>query len=194
MFKRIKQFYFTGIWSELPFYILETPEKWRLTSVITLIAQIAQIFPMTLYLFLRHLFPKKITYRRTIYFKLVVETAACFMLSFFWNKTISIGSSGNRISIGLYLLSFSISLLGKLIKTVVLNTLKSKAHFCYKEVFRRWYFFRISVSILISNTLCRSILASLYHLQYRVWLCSFRARQTIKFHAKILPKQTMPQQ
>lgn len=98
-----------SVWSELPFYIIESPEGWRLTSVLTVLAQIAQILPMTVFLLLRKLFPKQITYRKSIYFKVVFEVIACTLLGFFWNKTIVF--AGEEISIGLYIISFIMSLL-----------------------------------------------------------------------------------
>lgn len=101
-----------GIWSELPFYIIESPEGWRLTSVLTVLAQIAQVLPMTVFLGLRHYFPDQVTYRKSIYFKLSLEVVACFLLGFFWNEKIQVGEE--KISLGLYILSFTISLLCKL--------------------------------------------------------------------------------
>ena len=82
-----------------------------MTSILTALAQIAQILPMTLFLLMRHYFPKQVTYRKSIYFKLAIDVTACVLLSFFWNKTAII--EDKSMSLGLYILSFTISLLGK---------------------------------------------------------------------------------
>ena len=99
-----------GVLSEIPNMINNLPEKWRLPSHISILTQIAQLVPL-LYLFARWLCPAGLTHQKFIYFLLVVNAVTCYMLSYFWNKTLNINNEER--SVGLYFFSFISALISK---------------------------------------------------------------------------------
>ena len=97
------------MWCELPIMVHELPEGWRLPSVLTVLTQVSQIAPIGFIIF-KWFFPKRVSFVITIYLILGIGALSCLALSFFWNKTAKIGSEDR--SIGLYVLTFSLGLLG----------------------------------------------------------------------------------
>lgn len=79
-------------------------------SILSASTQIAQIAPFT-YLIGRRFAPRIFTYVNVIYVILSIGALSCFLLSFFWNKTAFIFNQ--NYSIGLIVLNFCLSLLGK---------------------------------------------------------------------------------
>lgn len=108
-YQKINFDFIKAIWSELPAFISDLPEHWGITSVLTLLGQIAQLFIVFVFLFLNKMCPNIFSYKRTIYFKLCAVALTMLLLCFYWNKTTHIG--GLNISIGLYIFYFFTSLL-----------------------------------------------------------------------------------
>jgi riboflavin transporter 2 len=104
-----KQNFYVGMWCELPIMVHQLPEGWRLPSILTILTQASQIGPIV-FLVLKWKYPKRISFVVTIYIILSVGALSCLLLVFFWDKTAVIGSE--KRSIGLYILTFSLGLLG----------------------------------------------------------------------------------
>lgn len=102
----------TSIWAQLPLIIFETTESWRLPSILTLLAQLAQLGPMVFFpLLKRCLNAKLLSNKRIIYAKLTVELAALLSLIFYWNKTFYF--LGENRTLFLYTINFVFNLFGK---------------------------------------------------------------------------------
>ncbi len=91
------------------FKVHELPEGWKLASVLSASTQIAQIGPV-FFLVGKKFAPQTFTYVRAIYTILFIGAASCFLLSFFWNATATV--FGKERSLGLYILNFSLAILG----------------------------------------------------------------------------------
>lgn len=101
----------TSIWAQLPLILYETHESWRLPSILTLIAQLAQLFPILVYPLLKLCIPERILKNnRIIFAKFLFELAAIIALIFFWNKTAFF--HGENLSIGLYIINLLFSIFG----------------------------------------------------------------------------------
>lgn len=107
-----------AIWSELPAFISDLPEHWGITSILTLLSQISQLLIVILFYLFHKSYPNLITYKRTIYFKLVAIILTITLLCFYWNYSFKFNDS--KISIGLYIFYFSTSLLDGLSTMVYL--------------------------------------------------------------------------
>ena len=88
----------------------ELPEGWKLPSILSASTQIAQIGPI-LFLVGKRFAPNTFTYERAIYTILFIGATSCFLLSFFWNAKATL--FGIEVSLGLYILNFSLAILGK---------------------------------------------------------------------------------
>ena len=110
---------------ELPIMVHDLPERWRLPSIITLAMQLAQIGPLS-FIILKCYFPKRISYTVTIYIILIVGILSCLLLYFFWNKTVIF--KNEKRSIPLYVLTFSLGLLGNLGDIYALNFSKQNLY------------------------------------------------------------------
>lgn len=103
----------TSVWAQLPLIIYETSESWRLPSILTLLAQLAQCGPMILLPMLKRCLPKEsLTNKRIIFAKLLIELAALLSLIFFWNKTFYF--LGENRTLFLYIINFIFNLFGKI--------------------------------------------------------------------------------
>ena len=100
------------MWCELPIMVHELPEGWRLPSILGAIIQLSQIGSL-LFMIFKCIYPNRVSLVAIIYGLFFIGSLSCFMLIFLWDKSVKIGNS-NR-SIGLYLLTFSLGLLGKLL-------------------------------------------------------------------------------
>ena len=98
-----------GMWCELPIMVHELPEGWRLPSILGAIIQLSQIGSLLFMLF-KCFYPKNVSLVSTSYGLFFIGCISCFLLIFLWNKTVKIGSSER--SVGLYILTFSLGLLG----------------------------------------------------------------------------------
>lgn len=85
-------------------------------SILTVIAQFAQLGPILLYPLLKWAFPRLLTNKRVIYAKLVIEIVSMILLGFFWNKTVNIFNENK--SIGLYIINFLFSFFGNFFFTL----------------------------------------------------------------------------
>jgi hypothetical protein len=72
-----------------------------------------------LFLLGRYVRPNIFTYVRAIYVILCIGSLSCLLLSFFWNSTIKIGD--NEYSVGLYILNFTLAILGYFLEQILLN-------------------------------------------------------------------------
>ncbi len=88
----------------------ELPEGWRLPSILGAIIQLSQIGSL-LFLLFKYFFPKHVSIVAIIYALFFIGSLSCFLLIFLWNKTVQIGSEER--SLGLYMLTFTLGLLGK---------------------------------------------------------------------------------
>lgn len=105
----------TSVWAQLPLIIYETSESWRLPSILTLLAQLAQLGPMIIFPLLKRCLPTKfINNKRVIYTKLIVELAALLSLISYWNKTFYL--FGENRTLYLYFINFIFNLFGKILK------------------------------------------------------------------------------
>lgn len=96
-----------GMWVELPLIVPDIPEGWYLPSYLTIIIQTANIGP--LFITLMHRFrPGLLDERKVIYFIVGLGIVATFLLAFFWNHSVTIGSSPH--SVPLLVLCFLLSL------------------------------------------------------------------------------------
>lgn len=84
----------------------------------------SQIGPI-IFLILKWLFPKRVSFAFVIYIVLGIGALSCFLLSFFWKKTAIIG--GEERSVGLYTLTFTLGLLGNI--KLQINYFKSNVKF-----------------------------------------------------------------
>ncbi|CAF0955343.1 unnamed protein product [Brachionus calyciflorus] len=101
----------TSIWAQLPLIIYETDESWRLPSILTLLAQLAQIVPTIIYPICKFYLPRKILSNKLVIFsKLIVESAAIISLVFFWNRKYFL--FGQNRSIGLYIVNILFNIFG----------------------------------------------------------------------------------
>lgn len=96
-----------GMWVELPLIVHEIPEGWYLTSYLTVLIQMANISPLIITL-LHHFRPGLLSERPVIYCIVALGIIATFLLAFFWNHTVTIGSTLR--SVPLLVLSFLLSL------------------------------------------------------------------------------------
>uniref|UniRef100_A0A8C6SLS6 Riboflavin transporter n=1 Tax=Neogobius melanostomus TaxID=47308 RepID=A0A8C6SLS6_9GOBI len=95
-----------GMWVELPLVVPDIPEGWYLPSYLTVLIQMANIGP--LFITLMHRFrPGTLDERPVIYFIVVLGVIATFLLTFFWNHTVTVG--GSLHSVPLLVLSFLLS-------------------------------------------------------------------------------------
>jgi riboflavin transporter 2 len=101
--------YNIGMFVELPLMVHDLPERWRLPAILTLAMQVAQVGPL-IFIIMKFACPKRISYTITIYATLIIGIVSCFLLFFFWNKVVLI--NGEKRSIPLYVLIFSLGLLG----------------------------------------------------------------------------------
>lgn len=108
----------TAIWSELPAIISDLPEHWGITSILTLLGQIAQLLVVIVFYLCHKFFPYVITYKRSIYFKLIAIILTIFLLCFYWDFTLKLNTT--TISIGLYIFFFGTSMLDGLSTMVYL--------------------------------------------------------------------------
>ena len=76
-----------------------------------------------LFLLGRYFKPNIFTYVRAIYVILCIGSFSCLLLSFFWNSTIKIGD--NEYSVGLYILNFTLAILGYFLEQII-NFIKKK--------------------------------------------------------------------
>ncbi len=90
-------------------FVAELPEGWKIPSIMTLTTQIGQIGPI-IFVGLRWISPKKVTYTRGIYTIFMIGLISCIALAFTWNKTHVIFKE--KRSVYLYIFNFTLSLLG----------------------------------------------------------------------------------
>lgn len=96
-----------GLWVELPIIVQEIPESWSLPSYLTVIIQLANIGPLAFTLG-NKLFPRVVREVPVIYISLLIGTAACTLLVFFWKETSYI--AGAERSTALLVLCFFLSM------------------------------------------------------------------------------------
>jgi hypothetical protein len=97
------------MWCELPILVHELPEGWRLPSILGAIIQLSQIGSL-FFLIYKCFYPNKVSLVGIIYGLFFIGSLSCILLIFLWNKTVKFGD--NDRSIGLYILTFSLGLLG----------------------------------------------------------------------------------
>jgi hypothetical protein len=85
-------------------------EGWRLPSILTVIAQLGQVFPAAIYPLIKYKKPNLFRNRTVIFIKLAIEMCLMVLLLFVWNNYILIANE-NR-SIGLYFINFCFSVFG----------------------------------------------------------------------------------
>lgn len=113
----------TSIWAQLPLIIFETSESWRLPSILTLLAQLAQLGPMVFFPLVKQFLDKKVvTNKRIIYAKLIIELAALLSLIFYWNKTFYF--LGENRTLFLYTINFVFNLFGKITFFIVFQKVR----------------------------------------------------------------------
>ena len=93
----------------MPILTGELNEKWALSSILTVTTQMGQVGPIIF--LLGHFFlPKLFSFANVSFVILGVGSLSCLLLCFFWKSTAFI--LGKERSIGVYILNFTLSLLG----------------------------------------------------------------------------------
>lgn len=96
----------TGFWAELPLLTDSLPEKWNLSSQLTLFIQAANIGPLIYWICRVYKICSEVT---ATHIQMVLGVISCFVLIFFWNQTIYI-FNGER-SLPLMMAAFGLSIL-----------------------------------------------------------------------------------
>lgn len=96
-----------GLWVELPIIVQEIPESWSLPSYLTVIIQLANVAPLAFALG-NKFYPRVVREVPVIYISLLIGTAACILLVFFWKETSYI--AGAERSTALLVLCFFLSM------------------------------------------------------------------------------------
>ncbi len=65
------------MWCELPIMVHELPEYWRLPSILSAVMQLSQLGPVV-FLCLKCLFPKRVTFTIANYIILSIGATSCF--------------------------------------------------------------------------------------------------------------------
>ncbi len=91
--------------------------SWRLPSILGAIIQFSQLGSLIFFI-CKYSFSKNFSLVFIIYVIFAIGGLSCLPLAFVWNKTVKVGN--DRRSIPLYILTFTLGVLGELIKLSVL--------------------------------------------------------------------------
>ena len=96
----------TGFWAELPLLIQSLPEKWTLSSQLTVAIQLANIGPVIYWICRRFKLCSEIP---PTHVQFVIGVISCLVLIFLWDTTVSL--NGDDHSLPLMIAAFGLSIL-----------------------------------------------------------------------------------
>lgn len=96
----------TGFWAELPLLIASLPERWKLSSQLSLFIQAANVGPLAFWICRRFKLCSEVT---ATHVQMVIGVISCIILVTAWDKTFLI--FGEQRSVLLFASAFGLSLL-----------------------------------------------------------------------------------